>query len=565
MVLSRKILILILFTFSTWVFTQETAEELKETIGKSANDTVKANALIRLAEINFQNELEQAAENIRQLKNLSRKLNYQKGLDEYLNLKGKYHFYNEQIDSALYWYKKYGKSSYVRNRTDRQIVTLINIGLAYSSKNQLDSAYHYLNQSLEKTKNNKDSDVICSVFNNLGIVLAKQNNLESSIEYFELAYDCYLRQPKEIPSQILINLATLYAYTHKDSENLQIEKLLKKSEKRMSRNDLLSLYINLGSNYNNNKNAALARRYLIKADSIGKIYQNNSSAHILHALAHTEMLENNPKKALELLNRVNSEHPNYSERAVLLKDLAKLNFDIKNYAKSKFYYEQLILFKDSVFHAEIENTVLKSLKDIEFYKKETEIKDLELEKNQLLAKRNKERGVAIIVSLILIFSILLFWFNYKKEKTKRKLNEVLVENKNKKLLEFHAQIAKRNQAIAEIEKTFSEYKNTQELKEELKEDILDALKIKGEREIYNYYFEDQHKGFYQALKKIAPDLTNNELRLCSLTKLRMSLKETAVVLNLSVDAIKSGRYRLKKKLGVEAHENLSDFLNQINN
>src|SRR5690606_26566986 len=199
------------------------------------------------------------------------------------------------------------------------------------------------------------------------------------------------------------------------------------------------------------------------------------------------------------------------------------------------------------------------------YKKETEIKDLELEKNQLLVKRNTERGVAIIISLILIFSILLFWFNYKKEKTKRKLNEVLVENKNKKLLEFHAQIAQRNQAIAEIEKTFSEYKNTQELKEELKEDILDALKIKGEREIYNYYFEDQHKGFYQALKKIAPDLTNNELRLCSLTKLRMSLKETAVVLNLSVDAIKSGRYRLKKKLGVETHENLSDFLNQIDN
>ena len=101
------------------------------------------------------------------------------------------------------------------------------------------------------------------------------------------------------------------------------------------------------------------------------------------------------------------------------------------------------------------------------------------------------------------------------------------------------------------------------MQEQLKEDVIDSLFLDGDKEVFGYYFEDQHKGFYEALKKYAPSLTNNDLRLCSLTRMRLSLKETAEILNLSVDAVKSGRYRVRKKLNLEADENLSDFLNQL--
>jgi DNA-binding CsgD family transcriptional regulator len=134
-----------------------------------------------------------------------------------------------------------------------------------------------------------------------------------------------------------------------------------------------------------------------------------------------------------------------------------------------------------------------------------------------------------------------------------------LEQKNQKIKEFHQKIEQRNTVILEIESKFEEYKG----QEQLKTDIIDTLDIHGDGELFNYYFDDQHKGFYLSLKNIAPDLTNNDLRLCSLTKLRLSLKETANILNLSVDAVKSGRYRIKKKLNLSQEESLSDYLNKL--
>lgn len=56
---------------------------------------------------------------------------------------------------------------------------------------------------------------------------------------------------------------------------------------------------------------------------------------------------------------------------------------------------------------------------------------------------------------------------------------------------------------------------------------------------------------------------NNKLRICSLAKLRLNLKETSQNQFLSVDSVKSVRYRIRKKLNLHTIDNLSDFLNNI--
>lgn len=555
----RKYLILYIIIFisiNKGIHAQNTELEWIQKINQTRSDTAKINAYLNLVELNFQNDLQKAYKNIDQVYYLSKKADYSRGLDEYLNLKGKYFFYLEKFDSSIYWYKKYKESDFVENNPERQIITLNNIGLSFSHKNQLDSAYFYLNKGLKIAKSQSDSETICSILNNLGLVVAKQNQFKTAIDYFELAYNCYLNNSKEAPSATLINLATLYTYANDNGQIKKVENLLKQSEKRLTRNELISLYTNLGSNYNHTNEPKLARIYLNRADSINGIYQKKSSPHILHALAQTELLEGNRKNSLALMQKIYSEFPDYSEKTILLNDLAKLNFEDGNYEKSKFFYENLISLKDSIFSAGMKNLALEAQKSTEFYQKEAEINELELDKN-------KERIIALFVGLGLMFFSFLIWFYYKKEKTKRKLNEFLVESKNKKLQEFYEKIEQRNILISEIETAFSDYKSSLDIQGNLKQDIIDSLDLKGESEIYNHYFEDQHKGFYETLKKLAPDLTNNELRLCSLTKMRMSLKETATVLNLSIDAVKSGRYRLKKKLNIGNEENLTDFLNNL--
>src|SRR5690606_81566 len=89
------------------LFAQEEEYRLLQDINQQANDTVRVNKLLKLVDFKFENDLEQAEGIIQEISDLSRKLNYRNGLDEYLNLKGKYHFYREEFDSAVHWYKKY--------------------------------------------------------------------------------------------------------------------------------------------------------------------------------------------------------------------------------------------------------------------------------------------------------------------------------------------------------------------------------------------------------------------------------------------------------------------------
>lgn len=60
-------------------------------------------------------------------------------------------------------------------------------------------------------------------------------------------------------------------------------------------------------------------------------------------------------------------------------------------------------------------------------------------------------------------------------------------------------------------------------------------------------------------------LTNNDLKLCAYLQLNMSTKDMAQLLNISVRGVEISRYRLRKKLGVPAAMNITDFLMGILN
>jgi len=89
--------------------------------------------------------------------------------------------------------------------------------------------------------------------------------------------------------------------------------------------------------------------------------------------------------------------------------------------------------------------------------------------------------------------------------------------------------------------------------------------IKGEKdwELFKMYFEKVNKNFYLKLKNNYPELTTAELKLCALIKLNFNIKETASILNLSPETIKSSRYRLRKKLQLNPDDDLSVFIQGV--
>ncbi|HSG67143.1 MAG TPA: response regulator [Bacteroidales bacterium] len=88
--------------------------------------------------------------------------------------------------------------------------------------------------------------------------------------------------------------------------------------------------------------------------------------------------------------------------------------------------------------------------------------------------------------------------------------------------------------------------------------------IKGQEwKEFELRFEKEHEKFREHIMKLHPDLTPNELKLCTLLRLSMSSKEISEITDQSVRALETARSRLRNKLGLERSENLVQYLHDI--
>lgn len=78
--------------------------------------------------------------------------------------------------------------------------------------------------------------------------------------------------------------------------------------------------------------------------------------------------------------------------------------------------------------------------------------------------------------------------------------------------------------------------------------------------LFDAYFDDVHQDFLTRLKEKHDDLSPKELRLCAYLKMNLTTKEIAPLMNISVRGVEIGRYRLRKKLGLDREENLITYL-----
>ena len=76
-------------------------------------------------------------------------------------------------------------------------------------------------------------------------------------------------------------------------------------------------------------------------------------------------------------------------------------------------------------------------------------------------------------------------------------------------------------------------------------------------------FEEEHGKFRENLVRLHPDLTPNEIKLCTFLRLDMSSKEISEITQQSVRALETARSRMRKKLGLERSDNLVQYLFEI--
>ncbi len=120
---------------------------------------------------------------------------------------------------------------------------------------------------------------------------------------------------------------------------------------------------------------------------------------------------------------------------------------------------------------------------------------------------------------------------------------------------------------AELNKLISLYKDqvdTSEIRKILRQ-LKSDEKLDEEWEKFSIQVKNVQSEFLNALKKVYPDLNSNELKLCAYLRMNLSSKEIAQLFSISVRGVEISRYRLRKKLKLQTHQDLFEFLINFEN
>ncbi|MFH6991694.1 hypothetical protein [Flavobacterium sp. FlaQc-48] len=258
---------------------------------------------------------------------------------------------------------------------------------------------------------------------------------------------------------------------------------------------------------------------------------------------------------------------------IALRKLEKKHFEITQ------LQNRLLILKDPYFLLEKEK-IGKSL----------EMQFKVIEKNKKLACISKEKkdmertNSKLIIAIITILITLLIGFYFlnkinRRDKQllhlKNELVGALEKERKTEEIKFQNDLEhKENQLssitlqILEKNKLLNEIKTAIEKKEPFSEQqLLKILNRHFEQNIlwndFDLYFESINKNFYTRLKESYPEISSNDLKVCALIKLNMTVKEMSLFLNISPDSVKTARYRLRKKLNLTAEQNLTDIILSI--
>jgi ligand-binding sensor domain-containing protein/DNA-binding CsgD family transcriptional regulator len=140
-----------------------------------------------------------------------------------------------------------------------------------------------------------------------------------------------------------------------------------------------------------------------------------------------------------------------------------------------------------------------------------------------------------------------------------------IDTKNNELMSKAVQMAHKNELLIGIKedletiKTVSEAERLKSIKS-LTRTLESEIENKESWEQFLLYFNQTHQNFAHELQLKHPNLTQNDLRMCALTRLNMSNREMATLLNITITGIEQSRYRLKKRLNLTVEDDLPRYL-----
>ena len=190
----------------------------------------------------------------------------------------------------------------------------------------------------------------------------------------------------------------------------------------------------------------------------------------------------------------------------------------------------------------------------------------------------KKMGLLLTLAIILALGVLGYFAFRSQRKKLTEIQETQVQLKEKhereeeeksrvsrKLVSITANLALQNELLSKTNKLLDqiqkkiELQNLEDEVEATQQQIKARLDLDKMWEEFFIHFEEVNPRFLERLRE-KYDLTQNELKLCAFTKINLSYKEIARLMNVNHNSINVSMFRLKKKLGLPKDISAAEFL-----
>ncbi len=419
--------------------------------------------------------------------------------------------------------------------------SLMNIGLVYSDQRNFTDAFSNFFESIKLFEQLGEEGRIATTYNKIGSIYSEQGQFDKGKEYFEKALVIHRRQNFDYGIAETYNRLGLM---YRDQGELQ---------KGL---DLI------------NQSLAISER-ISDLEGVTKNLENLASIYIKQQ--RFDEAERYLTQGLELASKIGSK-----------KWLKDIYFDLNEVAYSRGdlagalnYYQQYSTLKDSLYNEEKLAQMADMQAQLELAQQE---KTIALKKQEIDLLQQQARFDDLTRNILiagLIFFVILGYLivsqlqlRIKNSKLRERELQRELDFKSRELTTYTLNFIQKNEIMEELKGSINLLQKNSDTDLSKKLGGLHRLvehsfNLDKDWQEFKLYFEQVHPHFFALISRHFPNLTSSELRLCALLKLNLSMKESATILGISPDSVKTARYRLRKKLNLANEANLSDFIRDI--
>ncbi|WP_028892280.1 tetratricopeptide repeat protein [Tenacibaculum sp. 47A_GOM-205m] len=143
-----------------------------------------------------------------------------------------------------------------------------------------------------------------------------------------------------------------------------------------------------------------------------------------------------------------------------------------------------------------------------------------------------------------------------------------IQSKKRDLSDFAINLSQQQEWIKYVADKVHALKQTQNsereaLLNELEQEINNKVTFDADTQMFYEKLDKLSDSFYRNLTTKFPDLSKNEIRLCSLIRLKINSRSIATLQNITLASLNTSRYRLRKKLHLTEDINLDAFIQSL--